>query len=335
MSIDSSLENEAELIIGRMIQVNREYNKVGIIETVKHEIDEDGIMTTTAYGHELTGIFKNFIVIPPTGEARWIKQGMSRGVMKSFVEEQIGSLGENPKRIISLLDISSSTDRGTYWRISARYSNMADELEAASIMTAASPQIWIVNNRLLFEVAYGTNRQSNQNSSPRAIFGISHDTVRTAGIYNSVADFKNWALVAGQGVGEERDVVDVHAIPEPEGLDRRELYVDARDLADIADLPGRGYVKLSDYGSENYIEAEVLSSSGLTYQTDYDLGDLVTLEMAGQTQHTTITEATETWDEEGYSLSFVFGRPLPTIIEADKRVEIQTSEIYMAMEVAR
>ena len=59
-----------------------------------------------------------------------------------------------------------------------------------------------------------------------------------------VSEYKNCAIVAGQGEGANREIVIVN--DNLSGQDRKELFVDARDIEDGTNLADRGKSKLAE-----------------------------------------------------------------------------------------
>src|SRR5699024_553894 len=97
----------------------------------------------------------------------------------------------------------------------------------------------------------------------------------------SELDYKNFAVVAGQGEGADRRIVTVG---DAVGKDRRVLFVDARDVEEETDeedpqpipvheiaerLRNRGKQKLAEYEQEIYLEGQTLTKSRLIYEKDY------------------------------------------------------------------
>ncbi len=125
-------------------------------------------------------------------------------------------------------------------------------------------------------------------------------------------------------------------LKEPSSEKRKELWVDARDLqqenSDGFKMSDREYVellwqrglqKLSEY---KYVESfnSTIKTFGFqqnVYGQDYFLGDTVTLidRELGVTMDTQVTEVTQTWDDNGYTLEVTFGNPQPTILDVVKR----------------
>lgn len=166
------------------------------------------------------------------------------------------------------------------------------------------------SGQLTFSVWKGIDRSSS------AIFSREWDNLKSFSYEYSDKDFKNYAIVAGQGEGSARQVVTVNNVAE--GETRREIFVDARDLQQeeeetaenyAARLAQRGAEKLAEYTVVEKCEAEVDTESSLKYRTDFDLGDLCTVkeDAHGITCVKRISECEEVYENGAFSLSVVFG----------------------------
>ena len=102
------------------------------------------------------------------------------------------------------------------------------------------------------------------------IFNVDYDNVISREYVSDVSEFKNTAIVAGQGEGADRKIILVGN--ENTGINRYEMFVDARDIEDESALPDRGKNKLADYTCSDTYSSEVDSAE---YQTKWNLGDVV------------------------------------------------------------
>lgn len=300
------------LVRGYIICVGNDPYKTGIITEIIKSIDENGAKTVTASGYELRHLFTWRRVVPAAGQARWEHTGTVETILKNLVYAQAGA-GAVAVRRIPLLTMATDLGRGMSYLVSARYSALSEEVEQAAWATNIGPRIYadFASKLFMFDVAIGIDRTSEQVINGRAIFSTEWDTLDTADLTESDIEYRNYALVGGQGVGAARTIIPVYSGGEPTGWARREMWVDARDLSASGDLTARGLSKLGEKSFEDYIEATILPYSALVYQTDYDIGDLCTISALGKTVDARISEAQESWDESGYELSLTFGKPYP------------------------
>lgn len=145
-------------------------------------------------------------------------------------------------------------------------------------------------------------------------------------------DERNVAYVLGEGEDAERRKVIVN--DDITGLERKELYVDARDLQKDSDgailsnsqydevLRERGRSKLNEYQKIFQLSGVIDTRSELfVLGKDYDLGDTVLINSSlFNTKYTAqITSIEKTWDEKGYFVDPVFGKTSPTVYDILKR----------------
>jgi len=152
-----------------------------------------------------------------------------------------------------------------------------------------------------------------------------------SGYEASFADYRNYAIVLGEGEGAERTRLNYTIDGSvPTGIDRREIYVDARDLqkagsdgsASMTDaqyllaLKNRGQEKLKELDSVLTLKGELNVHSKL-YQlgVDFGLGDTVTIRSAlfGVSNSALITSIKYTYDTTGEYVEPTFGKQSPTI----------------------
>lgn len=129
--------------------------------------------------------------------------------------------------------------------------------------------------------------------------------------YNS-ENYKNVVEIAGEGEGTARKWAGIHGL-DYGGLERRELFVDARDISsnggeisedDYYDmLFTRGYEKLAERQIVKAFSGDVEPQTTYQYKKDYDLGDIVTVDNGyGVMATPRIIEIIECWDDTGYKV---------------------------------
>lgn len=194
------------------------------------------------------------------------------------------------------------------------------------------------NKRLVFEVRKGADRtQDNDEGNDPVVFSTELEDILSSEYYGNIQDEKNVALVQGEDKGEVRKSVLVGKV-DAYGFDRKELYVDARDLqsevfnADGTSTPltpaqylevltQRGNEKLSECEIIETFEAQIRQFGDIQYEfgVDYVKGDKVTVidEQLGVIVSARITNVEEQYDEE-YNLVLTFGYSYPTLLQKVK-----------------
>ena len=190
------------------------------------------------------------------------------------------------------------------------------------------------NKRLVFDIYKGIDRTAGQSVNAPAIFSEEFENILEQEYTDSDIEYRNTALSAGEGEAQERERVFIEA---GQGLDRMEIYVDARDLQSTKTvnneevnipvveyrklLEDRGISKLSEHKKIETFDSKINLKSNLEYKKDFDLGDIVTCTSKkwGVTIDTKITEIEEIYEEQGLSINVVFGNNIPTLIDKIKR----------------
>lgn len=150
---------------------------------------------------------------------------------------------------------------------------------------------------------------SGQDRSDLVEFSTSFDNLISTNYFESIENEKNVALVAGEGEGPDRRTV---VIGNTSGLERKEVYVDARDLqieegqteSEYNDLlRERGYEKLSEQIAVQSFDGSIDYNREFFYRKDYFQGDIVKIANDyGISANARITEIVRSMDENGYEI---------------------------------
>lgn len=159
------------------------------------------------------------------------------------------------------------------------------------------------------KVYKGVDRTDDTGAGYVGYFGTDIGNVQKALVSRGTANYKNVAVVAGAGEGTER-VVRIVSLGRVSGEERRELYVDARDLQPKyqvakptgnhdedgnptyeyedrnytdeeynAILDDRGRKKLAEYLMNHTLDCDV-TQANILYGRDYRLGDRMPIKLA-------------------------------------------------------
>ena len=166
-------------------------------------------------------------------------------------------------------------------------------------------------NEFVFSLYSGINRSLNQEEVVPVIFSPDFENILNSTSNYDIKDYRNVALVAGEDedVGVSRRCV---VIGDQTGLDRREIFVDARDIQSedeygetipdeeyYAQLRERGEEYLNDCPFINNFEGGT-ESSYYTYGVDFKMGDIVHIEdKFGQMTQARIVELIRSKDTSG------------------------------------
>lgn len=283
------------------------------------------------------------ITLPPAHTAYDSRSSNAETIMKHYIERNV----INPtdvKRRIATLSLAANKNRGSNVSWQSRFKNLAEEMSEISLLTGLGWNIVVdyKAKKWIFDVMTGRNLTANQSVNPPVIFSPQFDSIKNLSYVESELNYKNMAYVAGQGEGVERRVVQLH--DNITGINRHELFIDARDIAETDDdeqplpeqqiikaLTDRGKQQLQEFLQEQYLEGQILTQSSFKYEKDFDLGDIVTVQNKdwGVTLDTRITEVTEVYESSGFQLEAVFGNNRPTLIDKIKQgFQQMKPEIY-------
>jgi Siphovirus ReqiPepy6 Gp37-like protein len=256
------------------------------------------------------------------------KTGTAESVMKYFVERNAVS-PELVRRKLPGLTISTNRNIEIPASETNSYGNLAEVIEGLAIKYDVGWRVLfdLANKQYIFDVFNGRDLSVNQSVNPRAIFSMEFENVLEQTYTDSNSGYKNMALVAGQGEGAARKKVLLN--DELEGFERKEVFVDARDLSNVIDnttlsdeeyeilLEQRGLTKLSECKSISTLEGSIVLTSNLVYKIDFDLGDIVTTqnERLGVTLNTRITTIEEVYENDYRDIRVNFGSNIPTLLE--------------------
>lgn len=216
------------------------------------------------------------------------------------------------------------------------YKNLLEEIESIATTNELGIRtlLDIQNKQMLFDVYQGLDRTAGQTKNAPAIFSREFENILEQEFTDSFNNYRNLALVAGEGEGSARELVTVGQGIGLEGLDRFELFVDAKDLQSTDGdttipieqyremLVDRGKSKLAETKEIKTFESKINLNSNLKYKEDFDLGNIVTCTSKrwNVTVDTRITEVEEVYEESGFDVNITFGNSIPTLIDKIKQV---------------
>ena len=169
------------------------------------------------------------------------------------------------------------------------------------------------NEILVFDVYEGTDRTIAQNNQPAVIFSPDFENLANSSYTKSSEKTYTVAYVAGQGEGGNRIIVHTPGTDTIGGIDRRELWVDARNISSVGTPMSQDEYQdaLQSYGDDKLAEArestnfsgQIITDNTFVFGEDYYLGDKVLVENGyGISGTAYVTEVTEVEDQEGYRM---------------------------------
>lgn len=225
---------------------------------------------------------------------------------------------------VTCADLKGFTDTVTFQATYKNLLNIEKKLSAASLIGFRFRPDF-ANRRIIFETYKGTDHTVEQHTNKRVIFSETYNNLKNVKYDYNNDLLKTYAIVGGEGEGSARKIVTVGG---GEGLDLREMFVDAKDLqqGDLTDaqyeaaLKQRGIDALNAAAAAETIEPETEPAINFTYKTDYDLGDTVTVKKKNWnlTQSLKITELEEVYEYGAMTVVPTFGSNLPETVNWDE-----------------
>lgn len=306
----------------------RDDHEAGYIEHRNLKQELDGKETLAVKGKFLTGYLSRRII--------WGMENFNT-TAENAIRELINKNVINPtnaNRKINILALGTMKGYSGGITLQVSYRNLLETVEeiATTNELGIRTLIDVSNKKIIFDIYKGLDRTADNGINPPVIFSREFENILEQEYTDSLNNYRNTALIAGAGEGIDRELV---AIESGQGLDRYELFVDARDLQDkdednspipLVDYRGmlaeRGRAKLAETREVLTFESKVNLHSNLKYKHDFDLGDIVTCmsKKWGITVDTRITEVEEVYEESGFDVNITFGNSIPTLIDKIKQV---------------
>lgn len=328
-------ENSSYFKKGQILWDNEK--SAAIVECVKSIVDEDGTKSFDVKGRTLERFLMDRII---WGTLTYTNKKAST-IMYDIVDKQCIN-PTDPNRKIPWLINAEDTEIGltvdSYQKTGGYVYDAITSLSTDSdIGFSIYPDQSLM--RLVFEVQEGTDRTiENEDENNPVVFETDLQDILSSTYYTNGEDARTVAFVQGEDTGSARKSVVVGESTGV-GFDRRELYIDARDIqSEVYDESGqsivipeaeylqmltqRGNEKLSEYYVVETFEAQIRQFGDVQYEygEDFFLGDKVTVidgELGVQVS-ARILEVEEDISDR-YELILKFGYSYPTILDKVKR----------------
>ena len=326
-------ENIKMLQIGNIIMKNDDDAEVAYIETVQMSVNKDGLELMQVNGNMASNLLSLRI---NWGRMTW------DGSVEGLIRHLIGTNVSNPKleqRKLSNFSLGATKGFDTRVVYQNSFGNILDLVcNLCDTHNLGFRTLLSLKNRLLiFDLYQGVDRTLNNGKVAPVIFSRSFENILEQHYTHSKSNLKNVAFVAGQGQGDNRVTI---ATGDAEGYDRRELYVDARDLSNMETegdvekpidpliylmmLIQRGDEKLEDCLEITTFDSKINVTGNNKYKVDFNLGDKVTIldKSWGIQLDSVISEIEEVYEEDGFKINVTFGNNIPTILDKIEEVNV-------------
>lgn len=254
------------------------YKNVMVIERIRltTSIEDGNYLTVT--GRCLKSILSRRIVWQQTTLYGRLEVALRQIVNDNAINPAIGDRKINQLQLGALQGFTDTIDKQVTGDVVSTF------IEEVCKTYEIGWDVYVKNDKMLFELYKGVDRSYNQNINPHVTFSNEFDNLLTSDYTYDKTNHKNVALVAGEGEGLNRKTA---VVGNGTDLDRYELYVDSRNSStndgEISEteykalLTEEGYENLSEPENsliEN-IEGQIEVSSNYILNKDYFLGDVV------------------------------------------------------------
>lgn len=290
--------------------------ELGVIDEVNYSQDENGGREAYAKGN-----FAEVLLADRVIASTVTLNGNIETMMRQLVT-QTAIAPSDRDRVVSHLRLGEVSGITGTLDLQATGDNLSEKLYEIGNAQEISHRVRYdyLTNDLAFEVWQGKDRRDNQTENSWAIFSNSFYNIRNVVYNRNSSSYKNYAYVAGAGEGSDRVIATVD-LRQP-GEERKELWVDARDLqqddgngntiqaaAYRAMLEQRGREKLAEYRKVETVNSGIDPNANLVYKKDFDLGDYCTYinTEIGIATEKRITEIMETYEGGAMEIAVTFG----------------------------
>ena len=264
--------------------INDYSDRTMIIEQINIDTDVEDGNKVTVKGRSLESILDRRIIWRQTD----FNNANLQNAVKRLLNENVISPSIAARRIPNFIFQDSTDSRITSLTLTAQYTgdNLLDVITEICEQNKLGFKLVLNNNKqLVFSLYMGADRSYNQSVNNFVVFSPKFENLLNSNYAKDDTGYKNVTLVAGEGEGVDRIT---RTVGSASGLNRRELYTDARDIQtkdeDGNDIPTAEYNALLDQrGAEKLAEAKKTEEfdgetdpfSTFIYGEDFFMGDLV------------------------------------------------------------
>lgn len=281
-----------------------------IIEEIKINADTEEGNHLIVTGRSLESILERRIIW-----GQRIFKGNLQNAVQTMLNESVISPSIADRKISNFIFVPSTDPKVTNLTIDNQYTG--DDLYTVikGLCEENNVGFKIVltdDNKFAFSLYAGADRSYDQTDNPYVVFSPNFENIINSNYFSSKANFRNVTLVAGEGEGASRKTTVVGS---GSGLNRRELFTDARDISSdteegtlsdadyAAQLRTRGLKSLADYTVTTAFEGAVEVTRLFKYGEDFFIGDIVQIANEyGNEGAAYISELIISRSDEGFSV---------------------------------
>lgn len=290
---------------GTYITKSLDKQEIAVITSIQLETDEENGDYITAKGLFIDSILNRRIV--------WSQTNLD-GKVTECIYKLLDDNVMNPvlqERKIPLFTVGGMCRCEITMKKQITGDNLLDAIQEIMYTYKLGYKVLYKNGTFRFEMYEGVNRSMNQSENVPIVFSYDNDNLTASSYTADETEYKNVAIIAGEGEGVERRTSMVGTAS---GMERREMFVDARNISSDVDggkltdeqydsmLKQQGNDKLSEKVKKESFEGTIEPETNYVFGKDYNIGDIVqVINEYGISAPTRITEVIECWDENGHT----------------------------------
>lgn len=233
---------------------------------------------------------------PFTASVHDVRTGAAETVVKQYVDFNAGPSAQVVRQVPGLV-VDSSSGIGSSVTGRARFNNLLDLISELALAGGdLGFDIRQSGTDLVFDVYQPTDKTATVIFSPELGNLNSYE-------HEEIAASANFVYIGGGGVGVDRVFqtgTDAASVTE---YDRIEVFRDARDTSDSAELTQRINETLEEAAEQMSVSVDPVDIPSITYGVDYNLGDKVTVVVDGVAYGQIIREVDVKMDKDGAKIT--------------------------------
>lgn len=279
------------------------WQNVMIIENIKIVADwEDGNQMTVS-GRGLKSIVGRRVIWKQTNLTGKVETGIRQIITENIISP------DDEKRKIDNFILDEPAGITDTFDIQAMGEDLDEWITSACQTYGIGWDVYIKDGKFVFKLYKGLDRSYNQKNRLPVVFSDEFDNLLASTYTYERAEFKNAALIGGEGEGVNQRTT---TIGDSSGLERYEAYIDGSSVSSNGTIitEEQYYKMLQDYAKDELnttsftesFEGNVIPDGNYILNQDYFLGDTVqVINEYGISATPRIVEIIESEDQNGTS----------------------------------
>lgn len=280
------------------------FKNVMIIENIKIISDLEEGNSITVSGRGLKSIVGRRVIWKQTNLTGNVEAGIRQIITENIISP------DDVKRKIDNFTLDPAANITDTFDIQVLGDSIDEWIESTCSTYGIGWDVYIKDQKFVFKLYKGTDRSYSQSVNMPVVFSDEYDNLLSSTYTYEKAEFKNAALIGGEGEGVSQRTT---TIGDSTGLERHEAYIDGSSVSSNGAIitEDQYYKMLQDYGKDQLsnvsftesFEGNVISDGNYTLNEDYFLGDIVqVINEYGISATPRIIEIIESEDEKGTSV---------------------------------